>query len=211
MTLQSLESLPAAEAIRHSLYWFPTLEAIHVIALSLVFGTILIVDLRILGVASTDRAFSRVSGDMLKWTWTAFLLAALTGSLMFITNARVYWDNTFFRVKMLLIVLAGINMAVFQLTAARSSEWDRARRAPPLGLICGAISMTLWILIIGMGRSIGFTTTGAQAKEAPTVPAVDFDSFLGGGSGGDPAAPAASGAAVAAPSTTSAPSEDAKR
>ena len=115
-SLRALESLNVAETIRHSLYLFPTLEAIHVIALGLVFGTIMVVDLRIVGVASTERPFSRVSGDMLKWTWGAFTLAALTGSLMFVTNARVYWDNTFFRIKMLLIVLAGINMLVFQFT-----------------------------------------------------------------------------------------------
>jgi len=188
MTLQSLEALPIAESIRHSLYLFPTLEAIHVVALALVFGTILVVDLRILGIASTERPFSRVSGDMLKWTWAAFALAALTGSLMFITNARVYWDNTFFRVKMLLILLAGINMLVFQATAGRSREWDRERRAPGVGYICGVISVTVWILVIAMGRTIGFTTTGVAAKEAKAAPNIDFDSFLGGDSGGAPAA-----------------------
>jgi len=187
MTLQSLEALPVAESIRRSLYLFPTLEAIHVVALALVFGTILVVDLRIVGIASTERPFSRVSGDMLKWTWAAFALAALTGSLMFITNARVYWDNTFFRAKMLLILLAGINMLIFQMTVGRSREWDRERRAPGLGLVCGLVSMTVWILVIAMGRTIGFTTTGVAAKEAKAAPNIDFDSFLGGDSGGGPA------------------------
>ena len=176
--LQSLESIGLAERIRHSLYLFPTLESIHVVALGLVFGTILVVDLRILGIASTERRFSRVSRDMLSWTWGAFTLAALTGSLMFITNARVYADNLFFRLKMLLIVLAGINMIVFQLTVGRSREWDEARRAPALGMACGILSITLWMLVIGMGRTIGFTTTGAAAKEAPATPNLDFDSFL---------------------------------
>ena len=188
--LQSVESLGVAETIRHSLYLFPTLEAIHVVALALVFGTITVVDLRILGIASTQRPFHRVSRDMLKWTWGAFILAALTGSLMFVTNARVYWDNTFFRIKMLLIVLAGINMLVFQFTVGRSREWDQARRAPPLGVLCGVASVTVWILVIGMGRAIGFTTTGAAAREAPAAPNIDFDSFLGAAPSGP--APAAS-------------------
>ena len=198
--LGSLESLALAERIRHSLYFFPTLEALHVIAFGLVFGTIMVVDLRILGIAWSARPYSRVSGDTLKWTWGAFCLAALTGSLMFITNARVYADNTFFRIKMLLILLAGINMALFQVAVARSSHWDKARRAPPLGVICGSISLTLWILVIGMGRTIGFTTTGAEAKEAPAAPNIDFDSFLGGGgakpAGAPAAAPAPRGTAV---------------
>ncbi len=186
--LQSLETLGLAESIRHSLYVFPTLEAIHVVAIGLVFGTIMVVDLRILGIASTERLFSRVSRDALSWTWGAFTLAALTGSLMFITNARVYADNTFFRIKMLLILLAGINMIVFQFTVGRSRDWDGARSAPPLGMACGILSMTLWILVIGMGRTIGFTTTGAAAKEAPSRPDVDFDSFLGGNPSSAPSA-----------------------
>ena len=202
--LRALESLNVAETIRHSLYLFPTLEAIHVIALGLVFGTIIVVDLRIVGVASTERPFSRVSRDMLKWTWGAFTLAALTGSLMFVTNARVYWDNAFFRIKMLLIVLAGLNMLVFQFTVGRSRKWDEARRAPSLGVVCGIASMTLWILVIGMGRAIGFTTTGAAARQAPAAPNIDFDSFLTS----DPSAaapsgpPAHSAVPTASPATT---------
>ena len=191
--LQSLESLGIAEHIRHSLYWFPTLESIHVIALGLVFGTILVVDLRILGIASTARPFTRVSGDMLRWTWAAFALAALTGSLMFVTNARVYWENGFFRAKLVLIALAGLNMLVFHFTAGRSREWDTARRGPPVGVACAVASMMLWVLVIGMGRAIGFTTTGAAAKEAPAAPNVDFDSFLSGDASGP--APGAAGAA----------------
>jgi hypothetical protein len=203
MTLQALEALPLAESIRRSLYLFPTLEAIHVIALALVFGTILVVDLRILGIASTERPFSRVSGEMLKWTWAAFALAALTGSLMFITNARVYWDNTFFRVKMLLILLAGINMLVFQTTVARSRVWDREPRAPGLGRVCGVISMTVWVLVIGMGRTIGFTTTGMAAKEAKVAPNIDFDSFLGGAADAAPAG--AAPASAPTPAATASP------
>jgi len=176
--LKSLQSLGVAEAIRQSLYLFPTLEAIHVVALGLVFGTIMVVDLRILGLASTERPYSRLSHDMLRWTWIAFAVAALTGSLMFITNASVYWSNTFFRLKMLLILLAGINMAVFQLTVGRAREWHEMRRAPPLGIVCGIASMTIWILVITAGRSIGFTTTGAAAKQAPVAPNIDFDSLV---------------------------------
>ncbi|HEY4214663.1 MAG TPA: DUF6644 family protein [Steroidobacteraceae bacterium] len=196
--LQSLESLGIAEHIRQSLYWFPTLEAVHVIALGLVFGTILVVDLRILGIASTARPFTRVSGDMLRWTWAAFVLAAITGSLMFVTNARVYWENGFFRAKLILIALAGLNMLVFHFTAGRSREWDTARRGPPVGVACAAVSMTLWVLVIGMGRTIGFTTTGAAAKEEPATPNVDFDSFLGG----DASAPAPGGAGAQAATTS---------
>src|ERR1700761_3173582 len=100
--LKSLELTGVATAIRNSLYYFPMLEETHVIGLSIVFGTILIVDLRLLGIASRQRKFDHLSQDLMKWTWAAFILVAVTGGLMFTTNARVYADNTAFRIKMIL-------------------------------------------------------------------------------------------------------------
>jgi hypothetical protein len=187
--LDALKNSGFATAIRNSLYLFPLLEAVHVIALTLVFGTIMVVDLRILGVASTRRPYSRVSADMLKWTWGAFALAAVTGCMMFTVNARVYWDNTFFRLKFALMALAGLNMLVFQLTSGRDvSAWDVSGRAPPPARAAAIGSLVLWFLVIAMGRSVGFTTTGAAAKETAPPANVDFDSFLNSGPSSAPPA-----------------------
>lgn len=182
--LVSLEQTGLASSIRDSLYTFPILESIHVMALAVVFGTITIVDLRLLGVAWTHRPFGRMSRELLRLTWGAFGIAALTGVLMFMTNARVYFHNTPFRVKMVLLALAGLNMALFHLTAGRSvARWEKAPTAPGIGRVTATLSITLWVAIIFAGRVIGFTTTGAQAKEAATAaaPATNFDDFLGGG------------------------------
>ncbi len=129
--LESLEDSDLAVSLRGSLYYFPFLESIHVMALGVVFGTILIVDLRALGIASTNRSFARMSTELLRITWGAFALAALTGSLMFVTNARVYAHNTAFQIKMALLTLAGLNMAIFHLTAGRTvTSWDKGPRSP---------------------------------------------------------------------------------
>jgi hypothetical protein len=176
--LKSLEDSGAAASVRSSLYYFPFLEALHVMALAVVFGTIVIVDLRVLGIASRQRPFTRMSGELLRLTWGAFTVSVLTGSLMFITNARVYAHNTSFQIKMVLLALAGLNMAAFHLTAGRRvADWDRSPRAPRAGRITAAASIALWVAVIVAGRVIGFTTTGAQAKEAP-APTLNFDDFL---------------------------------
>ena len=176
--LKALEASGLATKIRESLLLFPMLESIHVIGLGLVFGTIAILDLRLIGLASSQRSFKRVYSDILKWTWAAFALTALTGALMFITNATVYYHNFYFRTKMLLLVLAGINMGAFELTLGRKVEsWDKSPSAPPLGRVVGVLSITLWIAIIFMGRLIGFTTTRA-AVAAPPANSVNFDDFL---------------------------------
>jgi hypothetical protein len=178
--LKSLEDSGLATSLRSSLYYFPFLEAIHVMALAVVFGTIVVVDLRALGIASRERPFTRLSNELLRLTWGAFAVSAATGALMFITNARVYAHNTSFRVKMVLLALAGLNMAAFHLTAGSSvASWDRSASAPRAGRITAAASICLWIAIIVAGRVIGFTTTGAQAKEAP-APTMNFDDFLSG-------------------------------
>jgi len=120
-------------------------------------------------------------------------LTALTGALMFITNASVYYHNFYFRTKMLMLALTGINMLFFELSAGRTIHgWDQAPSAPRAGKAVAVLSLALWIGVICMGRLIGFTTTRAAA--APPPPAgVSFDDFLNGApnnSGGTPTPPA---------------------
>ena len=190
--LKSLEVSGLATRIRDALWLFPLIESTHVIGLSLVFGTILIIDLRLLGISSTQRSFKQMASDILKWTWAAFALTVVTGTLMFITNARVYYHNFFFRTKMLLLVLSGVNMLVFELTAGRTiHRWDNTPSGPRAGKIVAALSLTMWIGIIVMGRLIGFTTSRA-ATLAPPPAGVNFDDFLQGTpdkTGGTPTAP----------------------
>lgn len=167
-----------ASGIRNSLFVFPLLESTHVLGLALVIGTIAVIDLRLLGIASNQRPFQRVASDILKWTWAAFALTALTGLLMFTTNAVVYYHNFYFRTKMALLALAGLNMLVFELTAGRTvRDWDKASVTPMVARVVAIMSLTIWIGMIFMGRLIGFTTSRATA--APPPPAsVNFDDFL---------------------------------
>ena len=174
--LASLQASGLANRIRDSLYLFPLIESSHVIGLTMVFGTIAIIDLRLLGIASTSRPFTRVAGDILKWTWAAFALTVATGLSMFITNAGVYYHNFYFRTKMALLLLAGVNMLLFELTAGRSvHRWDKDKAAPLAGKTIAALSLVLWITIIFMGRWIGFTTTQAQFHAEPDV---DIENLL---------------------------------
>jgi len=177
--LEWLQRTAVAVSIRDSLYTFPVLESIHVVGLALVFGTIAILDLRLLGVASTDRPVSRLMADLLKWTWAAFAVTALTGGLMFSTNALVYFHNTFFRAKMILLVLAGLNMLVFELTARKTIDrWDRASTTPSSAKVVATISLVIWIGVIVAGRVIGFTATRATVP-AEAAPDVNFEDLLG--------------------------------
>ena len=162
MNLQSafqwLYDTPMAVAIRESGTLFPWIESTHVLAITLVVGSIAIVDLRLLGVASRGRAISRLSEEILPLTWVMFGIAAITGLLLFSSNAVKYAHNGFFLSKMCLLVVAGLNMVVFQFITTRGIEaWDESPKAPPAVRLAGAISLGLWIAIIVCGRWIGFT------------------------------------------------------
>jgi hypothetical protein len=156
--LQGLYDSSVGAGIRESGVLFPWIESIHVLMATTVVGSIAIVDLRLIGYASHRRGARRLILDLLPYTWAAFALALTTGSLLFTSNALGYAANTQFQFKMVFLVLAGINMAIFHLTAYRRiGQWDDALPTPLGARIAGATSLILWIVIVFFGRWIGFT------------------------------------------------------
>jgi len=155
---QSLESSAVADWIRTSFYAQPLISALHLFGLAMIFGTISIVDLRLLGIPNTSRPFTLVASELLKWTWLAFGLTLITGLLMFTTSAAAYYQNTPFRLKMLVLLLAGLNMLIFELLTVRSvDKWNKNARTPTAAKIAGLLSLVFWISIICFGRWIGYT------------------------------------------------------
>jgi hypothetical protein len=136
--------------------WFPYVESAHVVFLALVAGTILVVDSRLVGITSRQLRFTYISDQLLPWTWGAFIGAVITGTMLFMANATSYAGNFPFQVKMVLLLLAGLNMLYFQFVTFRGvASWDVGRPAPA-ARAAGVISITLWCLIIGFGRWVGF-------------------------------------------------------
>ncbi len=153
-----LQSTAFARTIAENDVLFPWIESVHVLAFVIVIGTISIVDLRLLGIASTDRPVQRMLHDVLPLTWGAFAVAALAGSLLFSSNAVNYAHNVFFRTKFALLALAGINMAVFHLIGSRDMEkWDAGKVTPWSAKAAGAVSLALWIGVVVCGRWTGFS------------------------------------------------------
>jgi Family of unknown function (DUF6644) len=156
--LRWLQETRLATVIAENDNLFPFIESIHVLAISLVIGTIAIVDLRLLGLASRDRAAARLIGEVLPYTWAAFGAAAVAGGLLFASNATTYAYNFYFQGKMLLMGLAGINMTVFHLFTGREvARWGTAERTSLGAKAAGAVSLALWIGVVVFGRKVGFT------------------------------------------------------
>jgi uncharacterized membrane protein len=138
--------------------WFPQVECVHVIALATVVGTIFLVDTRLIGLASTHLSFRLISKRLLPWTWAGFILAAITGFLMFASNAVAYYENGAFRLKLMLMILAAVNMLYFELVTFRAvGTWEAAAKPPVAARLAGVLSMALWCGVIVTGRWIGFS------------------------------------------------------
>ena len=154
---QWLQHTRFATAISESDYLFPLIEGSHILALPLSVGMIVILDLRLLGIAFCDGPAGKLVLDLLRWSKIGFAVMFLTGGLLFITQAGKAYGNVFFRAKLLSLVLLGINAAVYlKLFYPKMAQWDSERGAPVGARFCAGISLLLWICVIVCGRTMAY-------------------------------------------------------
>ncbi|HEX4999298.1 MAG TPA: DUF6644 family protein [Terriglobia bacterium] len=153
--LQIIEDTRIGEIVRESA--FPYVEGAHVLGLALSVGTVVWFDLRLLGATMRARPVTEVFQGLKVWMFMGFTLMFLTGAMLFTAHATKAYANSYFRAKVALIVLAGVNTAVYHLTIdRRRAEWSDAPR-PPLGArAAGLVSLVLWFLVIAAGRIFAY-------------------------------------------------------
>jgi hypothetical protein len=160
--MSAIQDLPLSAAMRGESagteWLFPIVETVHVLTLTIVFGSIAMVDLRLVGLTGRGSSISRLSAETLPWTWTAWVLSAISGSLLFMSKAVTYFGNFEFRMKFIFMGLAALNMLIFHFGAYRLvNQWDTG--VPPISArVAGALSIGFWVAVIFFGRWIGFTT-----------------------------------------------------
>ncbi|MBL8376479.1 MAG: hypothetical protein JNM79_01260 [Burkholderiales bacterium] len=153
---RTLSDLPLAVFLRGSAWAYPTLETVHLVAIALLFGSIVVVDLRILGL-TRDLPAKRLAAHALPWTLAAFALAVVSGLLLFIAHAADLIGNRVFLVKVGLIMAAGGNAAMFHSGPWGSvARWDTGVSAPPGARVMAAASIILWVGVIACGRWIAY-------------------------------------------------------
>jgi hypothetical protein len=144
-------------SIRESIWLFPIIETVHVLGIAASAGTILFVDLRLLGIGMKRERFSDVLEQLQPWTLSAFLVMVITGSLLFVSEAVKCYDSVFFRIKVAMLALAAGNALLFHWKVYPAVEvWDHLPRTPGRARLAGALSLALWIGIIAMGRAIAY-------------------------------------------------------
>jgi hypothetical protein len=140
-------------ALIESLYVWSFLEAAHVITLGLFVGTVVMMDLRLLGVSFRRVPASEFTGRILPWTRGAFVVMTITGLLLFYSSPLRYYQNFFFRVKLLMLLVAGLNVWLFHSRIhKRVSEWDLDRSPPRAARVAAVVSLVAWACVVVAGR-----------------------------------------------------------
>jgi hypothetical protein len=152
-----LEQTSVGAAVRESLWLFPAIETVHLLGMAALVGTVAVLDFRLLGWMFRQKRFSELANRLLPWAWTGFAVQVITGTLLFSSEAVKVYSNPAFRLKMLLILLAGVHALIFHWTVYRGvAAWDDSA-APPLGAkVSGFLSILVWIGVVAAGRFIGF-------------------------------------------------------
>ena len=153
-----LDKSAIGTAIRESSLLFPVIEGVHVLALALSVGLILITDLRLMGVVMRKRPVSEIWEQFFPWMMTGFAVMFTTGFLLFWSHAMAAYNSVAFRVKLLLLILSAVNAAVYHLTVYRKMDrWDTALIPPAGARLAGWVSLIFWAGIITMGRIMAYT------------------------------------------------------
>lgn len=150
-----LENTQIANAIRTIPWLYPLFETGHYIGLSLLVGGIMLIDLRVLGVARGLPLRSMIG--LLPFVWAGFIINVLTGSMLFIYGATNFGTNGAFQLKMAFMVLAGLNALAFDVAVRRSGgSWVEADRPPALVKGFATLSLAFWLCVVTTGRWMAY-------------------------------------------------------
>ncbi len=153
---QWLQHTPLATAINESDWLFPIIEGSHILALPLSVGMVILFDLRLLGLAFLEEPAAKVMHGFVRWSKIGFVIMFVTGGFLFITQAEKAYGNTFFRAKMIFLLLLGINAAVYQFAFyPRMAQWDSGG-TPAGARFCAGLSLVVWIGVIVCGRTMAY-------------------------------------------------------
>lgn len=153
----AIEASALGVAMRESLWLYPIVEIVHLSGIALLFGSIAMLDLRLLGL-SRAVSVKRLAAHILPFTAGAFLLIVPSGLMMFVAHASDFIQSEVFALKLSLILAAGANAGVFHAGVYRgAAAWDVERMPPAAARIAAGLSLALWLSVIACGRLLAYT------------------------------------------------------
>jgi uncharacterized membrane protein SirB2 len=164
-----LADTPWSIALHESLYMYAITESTHVMSIMLFVGTIAMVDLRLLGISYTKIPVSQMLSKILPWTVAGFVLLVITGAMLFVAIPIRTYHSLWFRLKVLTILIAGINIAIFTFKVERDkAKWDLGP-VPRKSKVCAVISLSAWACVIVFGRLIAYNWFDCDSITSATM------------------------------------------
>lgn len=153
-----LEQTPIALVVRESLWGFQITVAAHVLGMILSVGTVVWLDFRLLGLSMRRVPVSVVYRQLMPWAGAGFLVMVVTGMMLLVAYASAAYDNPYFRAKVVMLTLAGLNALVYHMTIERRiAQWNTLARPPLAARVAGLCSVILWASVVLAGRMTAYT------------------------------------------------------
>jgi hypothetical protein len=163
-----LHETPGSVALRESLYMYPLTESFHVWTLALFVGFAALLDLRLTGMLLKTVPVTEVMRRSMPWMIAGFVIMVVTGVMLFYAIPIRSYQNIFFRVKVILLLLAGLNVFVFHYGIwQRVTDWNLEGRPPRRARLAGFASLVLWGCIIFAGRMIAYNWFDCDRQPQP--------------------------------------------
>jgi hypothetical protein len=154
---EQLADSPWSVSLHESEIAYSIIESIHVWSMCLFFGLAVVFDLRLLGWIMRKVPVSEFSRRLLPWTIAGFVVMAISGTLLVYAIPVRSYQNIFFRFKLVLLLLAGLNVWIFHSRVyPKVTTWDVDRVPPKAARLAGALSLALWIGVVVSGRMIAY-------------------------------------------------------
>jgi hypothetical protein len=156
--------------LHESRYAYDLIESVHVWALCLFFGLAVMFDFRLLGWTMKSVPVSEVARRLLPWTAVGFVVMVISGTLLFSAIPLRSYQNIFFRAKMIMLLLAGLNVWIFHSGVYRRvTRWDVDSVTPKAARVAGALSLVLWVCIVLSGRMIAYNWFDCDRQPQPAI------------------------------------------
>jgi uncharacterized membrane protein len=155
-----LEASSASEVIQKVFWVIPTVQTVHILAISVVFASMAMLDMRLLGLAGTGHSVVSLARRFLPWLWSSLVVLAVTGSILIVGEPHRALGNLTFTLKMAMLATAIAATRVLQSLLKRDIGAGNADLAPAhagIARVIGLVSLLLWIGIIVAGRLIAYT------------------------------------------------------
>jgi hypothetical protein len=151
-----LAATPLSSTMRTATWLYPVVEIVHIAGFSVLVGSVVLFDLRVLGWARA-LPVAALGRHLLRWALASLLLVVPAGLLLFSAHPVELANNPAFQLKLALIAAAGVNALLFHRLAYRTrAGWDRERPAPPMARAGAMLSILLWLGVISCGRLLAY-------------------------------------------------------